>query len=274
MNSNPINEEPILRQVYSHTELCTATHSTCPATCFINNLTQNEQKLLHNPPYTLATSYDSILNPIRRRRNNSNKRNLPPRPQNGWILFRRNFQSQVLSGSPGKSSALNEISQKAAKSWKNQPKEVKEYFKVLSKLASYKHKAMYPEYVYNPRKFKNGDSFIFKYMDKDKFVKNGSSNASTSKKAKKSNNLSEGDHIGVMRNEDYSEINDEQQSILPSTFLDFPNLFSDFSDFSMFSPNYSPFFYQCEFYNDIRNDNIIAAEPINYADYGFESYSA
>src|SRR2546421_3717370 len=95
MNSSPINEKPILRQVNSHTELCTATNSTCPATCFINNLTTTEQELLHNPPYDLSISYDSILNPTRKRRNNSNKKNMPPRPQNAWELFRRNFQSQI-----------------------------------------------------------------------------------------------------------------------------------------------------------------------------------
>ncbi|CAG8641538.1 2024_t:CDS:1, partial [Paraglomus occultum] len=172
MNSNSINEEPILRQVHSHTELCTATNSTCPATCFINNLTQNELRLFRNPPCPLAIDYDSILNPIRKRRNNSNKKNLPPRPQNAWVLFRKHFQTQVLSRSPGKSSTLDEISQNASKSWKSQPKEVKEYFKVLSKLASYKHKTMYPEYVYNPRKFKNGESLIFKNVDKDTFMTN------------------------------------------------------------------------------------------------------
>src|SRR5436190_17784407 len=97
MNSSPINEKPILRQVHSHTELCTATNSTCPATCFINNLTTTEHELFCNPPYDLSISYDSILNPTRKRRNNSNKKNMPPRPQNAWVLFRRNFQIRFKS---------------------------------------------------------------------------------------------------------------------------------------------------------------------------------
>ena len=37
---------------------------------------------------------------------------------------------------------------------------IKQYFNVPSKLASHKHKVMYPEYVYNTKNFKNNENFI------------------------------------------------------------------------------------------------------------------
>jgi len=111
-------------------------------------------------------------------------------------------------------------------------------------------------------------------MNLDKILKTRSgSKASTSKKAKPSN-MSKDDPISVIGNEGYPENNDEQQPILPSTFIDFPSLFLEFYDFLMLSPNpiqYSPFFYQFEFYNNINNDNINAAEQMSYTDYGFET---
>src|SRR6185312_775161 len=269
MSSNSINQKPILRQVHSHTELCTATNSTCPATCFTNNLTSTELELIRNPPYPLTISYDSILNPIRKRRKNSNKRNLPPRPQNAWVLFRRNFQSRVRSQCFGGLHTLKEISKTAAESWKRQPEEVKQYFNVLSKLVSHKHKVMYPEYVYNPRKFKNGENFIFKYMDKDKIAKSRINKASLSKKAKLSNTGCSSISENLRNN--------KQQSSLPS-----PSSIIDISSFSLceisdlpyfltqepayFSPNFiqpSSFFAQCQFDNDINNNNINANEKIS-----------
>src|SRR6185312_6749213 len=231
MSSNSINQ-PILRQVHSHTELCAATNSTCPATCFINNLTPTELELIRNPPYPLTISYDSILNPIRKRRKNSNKRNLPPRPQNAWVLFRRNFQSQERSQRPDGPHTLKQISKTAAENWKSQPKEVKQYFNLLSKLASRQHKVMYPEYVYNPRKFKNGENFTFKHMDKDKFAKSRNRKTSLSKKAKQPIDLSNTDCSSANRNESYLE-NNEQQSTLPSSVINFQYWISDLDFFTV-----------------------------------------
>ncbi|CAG8572167.1 7001_t:CDS:1 [Paraglomus occultum] len=267
MNSNLINESPNLRQPYSLTELCTATNSTCTATCLVNNLTPSELELFCNPPYTLTLSCDSILNPIRKRRQNSGKKSLPPRPQNGWILFRRNFESQVRSQCPGGSNTLKEISKLAAESWKSQPEKVQQYFNVLSKLASHKHKIMYPEYVYNPKKFKNGENFVFRHVDKDKIVKSRNSKASLSKKTKPSNS-SKGDYTSIIKNEGCPE-NNRRQSILlsPSTFVDFSDLLPSLHDLFMLSPNfiqYSSYFSQCQFYNDINDDNRNAAKQISY----------
>ncbi|CAG8567166.1 3095_t:CDS:1 [Paraglomus brasilianum] len=273
MSSNSISQNPILRQVYSHAELCTTTKSTCPATCFINNLTPTELELFCNPPYTLTISYDILLKPTGKRRKNSNKKSLPPRPQNGWILFRRDFESRVRSQCPDVLHTLKEISKMAAESWKSQPEEVKQYFNVLSKLALHKHKVMYPEYIYNPKKFKNGENFIFKHLDKDKIAKSYNSKASLSKKAKASD-LSNNAYSGVIRNESYTENNERRSNLpSPSSIIDFWSLISDLPDLlTQMSPNSIqtfPFFPQCQFSNDINNDNINAS----YTDVEFGHYS-
>ncbi|CAG8521584.1 4090_t:CDS:1 [Paraglomus occultum] len=208
-------------------------------------------------------SYDSIFSPIRKRRKSSNKSS-PPRPQNAWLLFRRDFECRVRSQRPNELHTLNKISKTAAESWKIQPEKVKQYFNVLSKLASYKHKAMYPEYVYNPKKFKNGENFIFKHINKDKIVKSRNSKASLFNKAKASSSNTV-DYSSVISNEDCPK-NDEQ-SILqnPSPIIDIPEVF-------MFFPNFihtSPSFPQCQFYYNLNNNDITDNEQIGYMDYEF-----
>ncbi|CAG8671533.1 2327_t:CDS:1, partial [Paraglomus occultum] len=231
-----------------------------------------ELELFRNPPYTLNMSYDCILNPMRKQRKNNNKKSLPPRPQNGWILFRRNFQSQR-SQCPGRPNTLKEISKLAAESWKIQPKEVKQYFNILSKIASHKHKTMYPEYVYNPKKFRSGDSFIFRHVDKDKIVKSRNSKASLSKKTKASG-LSNTNCGNASRNKSYPK-NDEREFTLPSSVINIQSLVPELPDFliqmSVFSPNSIPFFSQCQFDNDINKIN--ANKQINYTNFEFGYYS-
>ncbi|CAG8583650.1 9497_t:CDS:2 [Paraglomus brasilianum] len=218
---------------HSRTELFTTTDSNCTAMYFIDNLTPTEQELLRNPPYALSISFDNILNPIRKGCRNSSKKNIPPRPQNAWILFRRNFESRARSQRPGGMYTLKEISKTAGESWKAQPDKVKRYFNVLSKLALYRHKVMYPGYIYNSRKFKNGEKFIFKHMDKDEIAKSCNNKTNLSKKAKTSR-MSDTGYISVGRNESYPEnkyIN-EQPSTLPT-----PSLIVDISHNWSFSPS-------------------------------------
>ncbi|CAG8478666.1 6739_t:CDS:1 [Paraglomus occultum] len=285
--ATPINQQPTLNQAYSSTELFT----TCSAMRFIDNLTLTEQELFRNPPCTLTMPIDNILNHRSKKcRNGSEKKH--PRPLNSYILFRRNLENQIRTQNPGRKHTLKEISKIAGKSWKTQPDKVKRYFHVLAKLSSYRHKAVYPDYTYNPlRRFKNGDNFLFKHTDRERLAKRYNKNKSLSKKVKTSsmNDTDTSTNESFQKNE---HVNEQPSTLLaPSSAVDFshdesfspylplyefsdnfgvPALFTQtpiylsvpFPYFTQSFPTFSP---QCFFENDI--DDINATEQIINPEY-------
>ncbi|CAG8567023.1 718_t:CDS:1 [Paraglomus occultum] len=136
-------------------------------------LTPSERILLDNPPYTLSISHDSLIAP-KRRRNNAKP---PPRPSNGWILFRTNFVKKLRKCSD-KPFTIQEASRLAGKAWKSQPPSVINYFTALAKEARQAHKAEYPGYNYKPGPKKTkSKKLIFKQVNADKFKKQTNNNA-------------------------------------------------------------------------------------------------
>ena len=118
-------------------QFITATMSTLIEESF----SQSELNLLLHPPCILTISLDDVIGENRR----INKL-APPRPQNAWIIFRKNYESQLRSQNPG--YTVMQISKLASMEWKNQPCSVKNYFKTLSKLVRLQHKHDYPGYTY------------------------------------------------------------------------------------------------------------------------------
>ncbi|CAG8479162.1 1759_t:CDS:1 [Paraglomus occultum] len=125
------------------------------------SLSPYERKLLANPPYVLTMSLDDLVG--NKCKNRGMKKLYPPRPQNAWIIFRKNFESEFRSRYPN--SNVLEISKIAGANWKNQPRLVKTYFETLSKLARQQHKHDYPSYTYVPRRQKLDRSEIRKHRE-------------------------------------------------------------------------------------------------------------
>ncbi|CAG8453345.1 5044_t:CDS:2, partial [Scutellospora calospora] len=77
-----------------------------------------------------------------------------PRPQNPFVIFRRNAQAKMEADleSEIKESMLTLVSKAAGKDWKIADAEVKNVFNYLAKLAKKVHEKTYPNYVYKPRK--------------------------------------------------------------------------------------------------------------------------
>ncbi|CAG8563086.1 15862_t:CDS:1 [Cetraspora pellucida] len=84
-----------------------------------------------------------------------------PRPQNPFVIFRRNEQAKMLSGLDPKmkESMLAFVSKAAGKDWKTANVEVKNVFNYLAQLAKKVHEETYPDYVYQPRKKVDRSSF-------------------------------------------------------------------------------------------------------------------
>ncbi|KAI9143305.1 hypothetical protein BKA69DRAFT_172110 [Paraphysoderma sedebokerense] len=76
----------------------------------------------------------------------------PKRPMNAFIIYRREKQRLLLNNYSGISN--NDISKIVAEMWKNEPEEVKSYFKQIANKVKEEHKKRYPDYKYQPRKNK------------------------------------------------------------------------------------------------------------------------
>ncbi|RHZ57024.1 hypothetical protein Glove_395g33 [Diversispora epigaea] len=132
---------------------------------YVNNLQDlgfknQDHELMLNPPYQLTLSLDSLLLPARR--NRKNKINRIPRPQNAWVLFRKDYEANKRNQFPDQLFKMKTVSINAGNEWKIQSPQVKRYFEILSKLALAKHKIMFPDYKYTPkRKSSNNNEWVF-----------------------------------------------------------------------------------------------------------------
>ncbi|CAG8702165.1 5810_t:CDS:1 [Gigaspora margarita] len=116
-------------------------------------LNEEEHALLQNPPYQLTLSLSELLSPARKNRKNKSKpENKIPRPQNAWVLFRKDYEANQRMRFPDKALKMKNVSTDAGDVWRNQPSKVKRFFEILSRLAHEQHKALYPGYKYTPKK--------------------------------------------------------------------------------------------------------------------------
>jgi hypothetical protein len=139
---------------------------------FPNNplLNEEENLLINDPPYKLTLSLKDLLSPARKTRKNKNKSDdKVPRPQNAWVLFRKDYEANQRANFPDKALKMKNVSTDAGEVWRNHPIKVKRYFETLSRLAHAQHKILYPNYKYNPKK-----KSIKEIIPKDWIFKDGS----------------------------------------------------------------------------------------------------
>ncbi|RIB09387.1 hypothetical protein C2G38_2209064 [Gigaspora rosea] len=107
------------------------------------------KEMMDDPPYELTLSLEELL--AARKKRKSQK---PPRAQNKFILFRKDFTARARKEDPVRTKSMNTrgFSSEAKQQWNAQPAEVHQFFTILAKVATKKHKAMYPGYVYEPEK--------------------------------------------------------------------------------------------------------------------------
>ncbi|PKY46012.1 hypothetical protein RhiirA4_444079 [Rhizophagus irregularis] len=123
---------------------------------FPNNsslLNEEENLLINDPPYKLTLSLKDLLSPARKtRKNRSKSDDKVPRPQNAWVLFRKDYEANQRANFPDKALKMKNVSTDAGEIWRNHPVKVKRYFETLSRLAHAQHKILFPNYKYSPKK--------------------------------------------------------------------------------------------------------------------------
>ncbi|CAG8464676.1 13483_t:CDS:1 [Ambispora gerdemannii] len=117
----------------------------------ISIMSEYDKKMLRDPPYKLSLSMDKLLAPAKRTRKNKKVLN-NPRPQNKWIIFRKDYVAKLRLLNPNATYQIQDISKECGVEWKSQPSEVKEYFDLIQRIAFEIHKIMYPNYKYSPKK--------------------------------------------------------------------------------------------------------------------------
>ncbi|CAG8473479.1 12067_t:CDS:1 [Funneliformis caledonium] len=76
-----------------------------------------------------------------------------PRPQNHFLIYRRDFQAKLIFEKGSKfASKLDYVSKDASKSWGKISTGIKNIYVCLAQLAKKVHAATYPGYVYQPKK--------------------------------------------------------------------------------------------------------------------------
>src|SRR4051812_6901674 len=120
-------------------------HSSDPNSSIPDNIDDLYSMFIRNPPYQLTLSLDELF-----AQNQDTDSDYPPRPQNAFILFRKDLVAK-LKGLPLAKplTKWSEFSKYATRAWKEQSVEVKQFFEVLSLNYNKTHKKKYPNYDYN-----------------------------------------------------------------------------------------------------------------------------
>ncbi|KAF0421498.1 MATA-HMG [Gigaspora margarita] len=110
-------------------------------------------ELFSSSPYQLTLEIEQLISPpqdTRKAKKHRKNQSSPPRPQNRFLLFRRDFfEKQKRSGIKMK---LDEMSRLAKTEWNNLPNEAIRCFEVLEQWAKDRHKEIYKDYKYAPKK--------------------------------------------------------------------------------------------------------------------------
>ncbi|CAG8827875.1 40024_t:CDS:1 [Gigaspora margarita] len=126
---------------------------SCVNDCSLQNEYVVNDEQTHTVPYKLSLNVDDLINPSKTSRRLKKTKD-PPRPQNSFVLFRRDFEVKYRLLHKDEKIVSKKISSLAAKSWNIQPPSVKSFFKQLEFKAFNKHKEMFPDYRYQPNKKK------------------------------------------------------------------------------------------------------------------------
>ncbi|CAG8566852.1 12768_t:CDS:1 [Ambispora gerdemannii] len=141
-------------------------------------LNYNDLIILSKYLYQLTLSIEELTKPAVKKSGNSDK---PPRPQNSWIIFRRDYEAYLRLRSQQVKLKIKETAKECSLKWRKLSSEVKCFFKVLEKIAFENHKSLYPNYKYKPKneKVANIKKWIFREQKGYAFVSLPTSNSSS-----------------------------------------------------------------------------------------------
>lgn len=125
----------------------------------VHSKTKNDEELLNSTNYkfnltpeVLLTNSTTTRLAVRNKKKGINK---IPRPQNAWIIYRRDKSVELRRDIARKKQKSKDLSKDIAQMWDKEPKEIKELFEALSRMSEKRHVETYGNYKYKPRRFKS-----------------------------------------------------------------------------------------------------------------------
>lgn len=76
------------------------------------------------------------------------KKSYVPRPMNAWMIYRKAKSSEIAAS--GQKMSQSQMSQMISKQWKSEGQVVKAHYEQLAAIEARNHKALYPNYKYQP----------------------------------------------------------------------------------------------------------------------------
>ncbi|CAG8636336.1 3547_t:CDS:1 [Ambispora gerdemannii] len=190
-------------------------------------LSVTERQLLSKCPYHLTLAIEVLTKPSAKKRGNYDK---PPRPQNSWIIFRTDYEANIRQLNPNIRQKVSHTAKECSLKWKLQSREVKNFFKILEKIARKNHEHIYPNYKYKPKNTKDPSCKKFTFREQKKY-----SFTSSAKFGSRNDNLVE-----------------KEAKINPSPFLT-NNMSNNFSSFTSSTTQYNPHNIVCSIPTSIDN---------------------
>ncbi|ORX85587.1 hypothetical protein BCR32DRAFT_229565 [Anaeromyces robustus] len=149
VNPSATNTNPYLNKTANLTNPTLLANGRFAKTTTTNAVEPNSKYLMNNPISTQVSSFLMNTPPVSST-TSSRRRNDILRPPNPFILYRQEHHSKVLAEHEGISNT--EISKIIGKMWKNESEEVKNKYKEKAQEMKRRHKLMYPDYRFAPRK--------------------------------------------------------------------------------------------------------------------------
>ncbi|CAG8477083.1 37122_t:CDS:1 [Racocetra persica] len=226
-----------------------------------------DNELFRNPPYPLAMKIEELILPPKNSRKATKNRKKPystppPRPQNSWVLFRRNF-TELHKKSKGTKITNSEISRLAAEEWRNQPGKVRQFFEILETFAKEKHKEAYPGYQFRPKK---------KEKPKSKKIHHNKCDIIQFQISQSHNEVTKPEETSINCADNFSEYFNTLEASENIDF-NFPynNDFHIYNDFYFYTPNFNDHFNDLEMLNNSffqqTPDQTSDQDYVNFSDY-------
>ncbi|CAG8750273.1 7151_t:CDS:1, partial [Gigaspora rosea] len=111
--------------------------------CVIGDIDQSTLEKINE---TIALPIDQLIAPSINRRGRQ-----IPRPQNSFILYRRNLNA-VTNNRNDVKSEFNFISKEASINWSKESNEAKQLYELLADYTKQVHNLLYPDYSYKPKR--------------------------------------------------------------------------------------------------------------------------
>ncbi|GET04215.1 mating type protein MAT1-1-3 [Rhizophagus clarus] len=156
----------------------------CFVTFDVDSKARSDEDIISESNYVFNLDINELLNNSENTRlaERNRKKGIKkiPRPQNAFIIYRRNKCIELRSTLEGKNQKSKDLSKKIAQEWNKEPRQIRELFEALARVSEKIHVEKYKNYKYCPDRSKSRRSISKLSSSKSKPKSPKSSRSKTS----------------------------------------------------------------------------------------------